>query len=161
MAESSRLSAGADPSGHVLMYAPNPVEPGSSVSHWDTSLAGLGPGFEDELMEPFVSSVPVQQPGLAFEAMLDIGWGQGGSCGNGIIEGAEECDGIDFGGLTCNEFGCSTGGLVCTATCTIDSSGCSDCDICIPTHNKEKGPRCSDGIDNDCDGLTDGADPDC
>ncbi len=32
---------------------------------------------------------------------------------------------------------------------------------CVPTSNKEKGPRCSDGIDNDCDGLIDGADPDC
>jgi hypothetical protein len=32
---------------------------------------------------------------------------------------------------------------------------------CVPTHNKEKGPRCSDGIDNDCDELIDGADPDC
>jgi hypothetical protein len=33
--------------------------------------------------------------------------------------------------------------------------------VCIPTHNKEKGPRCSDGLDNDCDGLIDGADLDC
>lgn len=32
---------------------------------------------------------------------------------------------------------------------------------CTPTSSKEKGPRCSDGIDNDCDGLIDGADPDC
>jgi len=32
---------------------------------------------------------------------------------------------------------------------------------CIPTHNKEKGPRCSDNIDNDCDGDIDGADSDC
>ena len=32
---------------------------------------------------------------------------------------------------------------------------------CVPTHSKEKGPRCSDGLDNDCDGLIDGDDPDC
>jgi hypothetical protein len=32
---------------------------------------------------------------------------------------------------------------------------------CVPTSNKEKGPRCRDGIDNDCDGLIDGDDPDC
>ncbi len=32
---------------------------------------------------------------------------------------------------------------------------------CVPTHSKEKGPRCSDGLDNDCDSLIDGADPDC
>lgn len=33
--------------------------------------------------------------------------------------------------------------------------------ICVPTHSKEKGPRCSDGLDNDCDLLIDGDDPDC
>jgi len=32
---------------------------------------------------------------------------------------------------------------------------------CVPTHNKEKGPRCSDGLDNDCDQAIDGADSDC
>ncbi len=32
---------------------------------------------------------------------------------------------------------------------------------CIPTHSNEKGPRCSDGIDNDCDTFIDGDDPDC
>lgn len=32
---------------------------------------------------------------------------------------------------------------------------------CVPTSSKEKGPRCSDDIDNDCDGAVDGADPDC
>lgn len=34
-------------------------------------------------------------------------------------------------------------------------------DACVPTHNKEKGSCCSDGLDNDCDALNDGADPDC
>jgi len=32
---------------------------------------------------------------------------------------------------------------------------------CTPTHSKEKGPRCMDGIDNDCDGVIDSEDPDC
>lgn len=32
---------------------------------------------------------------------------------------------------------------------------------CTPTHNKEKGPRCRDGLDNDCDGMMDSDDPDC
>jgi len=35
-----------------------------------------------------------------------------------------------------------------------------DC-ACVPTHSKEKGVRCRDNIDNDCDGLVDGDDPDC
>ena len=32
---------------------------------------------------------------------------------------------------------------------------------CIPTSPKERGPKCTDGIDNDCDGLVDEADSDC
>ena len=32
---------------------------------------------------------------------------------------------------------------------------------CTPTHKKEKGPRCTDGLNNDCDGMMDGEDPDC
>jgi hypothetical protein len=39
----------------------------------------------------------------------------------------------------------------------------AECQVsqCAPTHNNEKGPRCSDGIDNDCDGFIDQADTDC
>ena len=43
----------------------------------------------------------------------------------------------------------------CGCSITIGGTGC------VPTSSKEKGPRCSDGLDNDCDGLIDGADPDC
>ena len=43
------------------------------------------------------------------------------------------------------------------STCGIDCEGGG----CVPTSSKEKGPRCSDGIDNDCDGAVDGADLDC
>ncbi len=39
--------------------------------------------------------------------------------------------------------------------CSIEIGGC------VPTSNKEKGPKCSNGLDDDCDGLIDGADPDC
>ena len=33
--------------------------------------------------------------------------------------------------------------------------------LCVPTDDREKGKRCRDGIDNDCDNLVDGEDPDC
>ncbi len=42
--------------------------------------------------------------------------------------------------------------------CSIEIGGGTGC---VPTHSREKGPRCSDGIDNDCDGAIDGDDPDC
>lgn len=46
-------------------------------------------------------------------------------CGNGVKEGGEECDGVDFGGETCVTKGFASGNLVCTSSCAIDTSGCS------------------------------------
>ena len=38
----------------------------------------------------------------------------GPTCGNGIRESGEGCDGLDFGGVTCSDFGCDAGSLSCT-----------------------------------------------
>jgi len=47
------------------------------------------------------------------------------ACGNGVREGAEECDGSDLGGATCAALGFNSGGtLACTAGCGFDTSGC-------------------------------------
>ena len=84
-------------------------------------------------------------------------------CGDGIINLDEQCDGSNLGGATCTDADPKFlgGELACfPVTCLFDTTSCSE-DECVPTTSKEKGPRCSDGIDNDCDGLTDGEDPDC
>lgn len=52
-------------------------------------------------------------------------------CGNGQIDpkgaGMEECDGVDVGGATCADFGGDAGRTpMCTPSCTIDMSSCSD-----------------------------------
>lgn len=47
-----------------------------------------------------------------------------GSCGNGILEGTEQCDGEDFDGQTCSLLGAKGGSLACTSTCKIDVAGC-------------------------------------
>jgi hypothetical protein len=64
--------AGTDGQGHALMYAPSPIESGSSVSHWDTSL------FPNQLMEPddtgdLTHSVTAPQD-LTASLLRDIGW---------------------------------------------------------------------------------------
>ncbi len=66
------------------------------------------------------------------------------SCGNGVREGAEECDGMDFGPSSCVNYGYSSAaGLACTAMCTIDSAGCmATCD----SVKLEPGEVC-DGVD--------------
>jgi hypothetical protein len=59
--------AGTDAQGRPRMYAPNPLEPGSSVSHWDT------PETPNLLMEPFINS-DLTGVDLTQYAFADIGW---------------------------------------------------------------------------------------
>lgn len=65
-AASGTLSAGAV-GDHVRMYAPNPMMPGSSVSHWDTALT------PNQIMEPSYTN-PIQTPALELPLFKDIGW---------------------------------------------------------------------------------------
>ncbi len=64
--------AGTDKAGRVLLYTPSPLQPGSSVSHWDTSAR------RNLLMEPAINAdltqsvVPPQDLTLPF--FKDIGW---------------------------------------------------------------------------------------
>jgi hypothetical protein len=64
--------AGTDPAGRVLMYAPNPFQGGSSVSHWDVS------AFRNLLMEPNINgdlTHEVTPPfDLTYLLLKDIGW---------------------------------------------------------------------------------------
>ena len=66
------LTAGRHPGGHVRMYAPDPVEPASSASHFSTALE------PDELMEPYYIAAN-HDVGLTLELMRDIGWSIDGS----------------------------------------------------------------------------------
>ncbi|HVF45767.1 MAG TPA: PA domain-containing protein [Pyrinomonadaceae bacterium] len=64
--------SGVDSQGRALMYAPSTVSPGSSVSHWDTSLA------PNQLMEPANSgdlrhTVAISGD-LTSSQLRDIGW---------------------------------------------------------------------------------------
>ncbi len=66
------VRAGADALGRALLNAPDPVQPGSSISHWDPI------AFPNQLMEPAINSdlthsVEVPQD-LTFELLKDIGW---------------------------------------------------------------------------------------
>lgn len=66
-----------------------------------------------------------------------------GVCGNGVIEGAEQCDGDNLGITSCTTEGFYSGSIGCNEDCTPDTSGCSE--------------FCGDGQLNgaeDCDGNT-------
>ena len=68
-AASTFLGDGVDPRGRVQMYAPRPQEPGSSVSHFSTSL------FPNQLLEP-VYTGPDHVPDLELPLLRDLGWRQ-------------------------------------------------------------------------------------
>jgi hypothetical protein len=67
--------AGADYLNRVFMFTPNPNQPGSSVSHYDTSAR------PNLLMEPFLNDfqpIAIAPPqDLTLQLLLDIGWGAG------------------------------------------------------------------------------------
>jgi len=67
------LLAGASPAGHVKMYAPNPFQGGSSVSHYDVSAT------PNLLMEPAINADLTDNLDLTVDLFRDIGWfGRGG-----------------------------------------------------------------------------------
>jgi len=67
VAASGTLTAGVHSSGHVQMYAPNPQEPNSSVSHFDT------PVSPNQLMEPYYTD-PNHDVELTLKLFEDLGW---------------------------------------------------------------------------------------
>ena len=46
------------------------------------------------------------------------------TCGNGVIESGEQCDGNNFGVKTCSNYGFSSGSLTCNS-CIISTNSCS------------------------------------
>lgn len=56
-------------------------------------------------------------------------------CGNDVAEGAEDCDGRDLSGQTCETEGYDSGNLSCNASCHFDLSDCEG-----------TGPECGDGV---------------
>ncbi|MET0552435.1 MAG: PA domain-containing protein [Vicinamibacteria bacterium] len=62
--------AGAEPTNtKVFLNAPNPLVPGSSVSHWDPIT------FPNTLMEPAINADLQYRPDLTENQFEDIGWG--------------------------------------------------------------------------------------
>jgi len=87
--------------------------------------------------------------------------GAGEFCGDGIKNGVEECDVVDFGGLICGDYGLGTGSLTCDAFCTIGTSGCNPGgggeETCTPSCPSASETTCGsslgdDGCGEDCSG---------
>lgn len=88
------VRAGADRAGRVMLYSPNPVQAGSSISHWDTSAA------PNQLMEPAINSdltLSVDAPQDLTRAQLrDIGWYPDGDLDGAKDDDGDQCLGSDL-----------------------------------------------------------------
>jgi len=75
------------------------------------------------------------------------------TCGNGVREGSEECDGSDLGTATCQAFGYQSGFLSCDQ-CFFDLSNCSCMDLDADGHGDSAyglGPCAEDCDDSNGD----------
>jgi hypothetical protein len=83
------IRAGADSSGRVRLYAPNPVVSGSSISHFDTI------AFRNLLMEPAINpdlTHNLKAPfDLTFELLRDVGWTFPDADADGVVDD-EDCN---------------------------------------------------------------------
>lgn len=80
------VRAGADKNGKALLYAPNPVASGSSISHFDTL------AFPNLLMEPAINPDLPHGVDMTLQQMMDIGWF---SDADGVPDGLDSCIGSD------------------------------------------------------------------
>lgn len=115
------VRAGADVAGRALMNAPNPVQPGSSISHWDPIAS------PNQLMEPAINSnlthsiTPPQD--LTLPEMRDVGWWPDGDLDQVRDDTADQCLGSDLGGVV------TIGGINTGVANTFFTNGCSIADL--------------------------------
>lgn len=88
-----------------------------------------------EWLEAVVTALPAsgaRDAAIALEAGIDGASDDGvpdlqcgTACGDGVRRAAEQCDGSDLGGATCEALGFASGTIACAADCSLDVSGCT------------------------------------
>ncbi|MFN7915602.1 MAG: PA domain-containing protein [Vicinamibacterales bacterium] len=111
------VRAGADRAGRPMLYTPNPVQPGSTVSHWDTSAT------PNQLMEPSINSdlkLAVDLPYDLTRAQLrDVGWYPDGDLDLVADDAGDVCLGSDLSATV------SIGGIDTGVPNTFFTNGCT------------------------------------
>ena len=100
---------GANPNNRALLFAPLPLQQGSSMSHFDTI------AFPNSLMEPAISADLTHGVDLTLNEMVDIGWF---SDRDGVPDGLDSCIGSDQNATVVID-GCNSG-----VTNTVFANGC-------------------------------------
>jgi PA domain-containing protein/thrombospondin type 3 repeat protein len=78
------VRSGADPGGRMMLYATDPAQPGSSISHWDDSAT------PNLLMEPTVNDDLGHGVDLTLPALQDMGWSEDAD-GDGVPDAIDNC----------------------------------------------------------------------
>jgi MYXO-CTERM domain-containing protein len=127
---------GADPAGHVYMYASVPNAAQSTLSHWDPLTR------PNLVLEP--TGTPDHPHDLTLEQALlrDIGWEP--LCGNGRVDQGEECDN--------GSANSDTQADACRTSCV--KAACGDQVV-------DTGEQCDDGTANDSDTRPDACRTSC
>ncbi len=114
------IHTGADAANRALMYAPNPFQGGSSVSHYNTS------AFPNQLMEPAINSDlthEVSPPNdLTLPLLKDIGW-------------TSSATSADLSITNVPSSGAITGGTNVTYTLVVANGGPDQADSVTVTYN--------------------------
>jgi MYXO-CTERM domain-containing protein len=143
-------SVGADGAGHALLFASNPIQSGSTGSHWDPLVR---PSL---IMEPVDLPNPILYLDMERAVLWDIGWT--GSCGNGTMDAQEECDDgannsdyfADSCRLNCTKARCGDGIVDTDEQCDPGGNGTlgdSNCDSsCHSKSGGAGGARGSGGV---------------
>ncbi len=115
------VRAGADASDRALLNAPNPVQSGSSISHWDPI------AFPNQLMEPAINSDLTHNVAPPYDLTLpllrDVGWYPDADLDLVPDDGADQCLGSDLR-PTVNVATCNSG-----VTNTLFTNGCTISDL--------------------------------
>jgi hypothetical protein len=123
------MPSGADPSARVLMFAPATLAPGSSVSHFDTSMV------PNQVMEPSQAGdepLSVFPPhDLTFSLLRDLGW-TGVAPAPPSVQLASSNFSVGEAGTTLNVGVSRTGDTSGASTIeytTSDTAGANDCNL--------------------------------
>ncbi len=75
------------------------------------------------------------------------------TCGDGVVDEGEECDGEELGAESCEGLGFGPGVLACMTNCRFDTSGCGPVELC-GNGEIDDGEECDDGNNMNGDGCS-------
>jgi hypothetical protein len=97
-----------------------PVDTTTSDTETGTSTTSVGPTTIDP--DTTGTTTMMEDTTITGESTST---GPGAECGNGMVEGDEDCDGTDLGDADCESEGFDGGRLACDDGCVFDTSACT------------------------------------